>query len=107
MTTSWRQEKNASAFFELPTMPLAIVASPAGETAVPEGKNGLEKSSKSSDEPLRYPEGFFDLKEGVTLLTATEYKKMIRKIGFQQSLFFFQEDFDGSLIRSGTSAPGL
>jgi len=30
-------------------------------------------------------EAFFDMREGVTLLTAAEYKQTIRKIGFQQS----------------------
>ena len=63
MTKSWRQEKNASAFFE------------SQKTAVAEGKSRLEKNSSE----------FFDLKEGVTLLTAVEYKQMIRKIGFQQA----------------------
>jgi len=46
-----------------------------GETAVPEGKSRLDKNSSE----------FCDLREGVTLLTAAEYKIMIRKIGFQQS----------------------
>jgi hypothetical protein len=37
MTKSWRQEKNASAFFE------------TQETALPERKNWLKKNQKNSD----------------------------------------------------------
>ena len=46
-----------------------------GRLLFPQERTGWRRTSR-----------FFDMREGVPLLTAAEYKQMIRKIGFQQSL---------------------
>ncbi len=96
MTESWRQEKNASAFFELPAhLGTAKMLSPLPESALALGNGRFppywDASTSGETVFLKGRTGwrrtirFFDMREGVTLLTAAERKQMVRKIGFQQS----------------------
>jgi len=54
---------------------LPLHASPSGETAVPEGKSRLEKNLSE----------FFDLREGVTLITIKDINESHDKTRFLQT----------------------